>query len=269
MIDIPLPERVSIKNSNKRSIMRSPSRKESVSDIEDCDDIIKEFFNLETDYGKNCGSEGCIYYKNNKDIGIKVTKQLKNNVIENIFKLINKLKDKENYKNNLEDFIILPKNISKSNKCIMNNNIKSYYSFNYYKNAVQLNHIIKHLNNTTKLYMEDKENIDPKQLAKYNKLVNNLKEQIEFILKYLNTVYKMHHNDIHQGNLIVVDTKTPVILRENDGSERILDTNYKIFLIDMEHLTEEDYPNPAGNGSTPCNEFVMDRNNCVEYLVSP
>ena len=136
---------VIIYEDNKNSYNRN-NNEENIEELESCNNIITNFFNFETDYGKKCGSEGCIYFKEGKDIGLKVTKKIKEPIIEDLYNFIIKLNDKSNYKNNLEDFIIIPKNLSKNNKCNMNYKVKSYYSFNYYYNAIDLVSVIKNIN---------------------------------------------------------------------------------------------------------------------------
>ena len=251
------------------------NNEENIEELESCNDIITNFFNFETDYGKKCGSEGCIYFKEGKDIGLKVTKKIKEPIIEDLYNFIIKLNDKSNYKNNLEDFIIIPKNLSKNNKCNMNYKVKSYYSFNYYYNAIDLVSVIKNINKKKNFYKKEIDKIKKSNrktvnfdnnMRKYKTMIDGFKEQIDFILRHLNDTYNIYHNDIHPENLIVVNTEEPIILRENDGTEKVLDTKHKVFLIDFEHLSTSENPNPL-QMITPCNEFTMDREDCIEYLI--
>ena len=266
---------VIIYEDNKNSYNRN-NNEENIEELESCNNIITNFFNFETDYGKKCGSEGCIYFKEGKDIGLKVTKKIKEPIIEDLYNFIIKLNDKSNYKNNLEDFIIIPKNLSKNNKCnIYNNNksnyeVKSYYSFNYYYNAIDLVSVIKNIkeenSKITENITQEKVTDEQKQSMKeYKTMIDGIKEQLDFILRHLNDTYNIYHNDIHPANLIVVNTEEPIILRDNKGSEKELNTTHKVFLIDFEHLSSEEAK--PFYYSTYCNEFTMDRKDCIENLL--
>ena len=233
------------KNSKKNT-----DRTKSKDSIKNCENIIKKFFN-NTDYEKKCGGEGCVYFNKNNVMGLKVTKNLKYETIKNILELTKKINNRKKYKNNFNEFIIVPKKISNKTKCDMDNKLKSYYSFKYYDDASNLSDILKIIKNENEEYFEQ--------------IFNDLKEQVKFILKHLNETYKMYHNDIHSKNFIVVNTKNKkVILRENDGSEKVLDTTYKILLIDLDNMSSSNKPNPQG--TSPCNEFSMNIQNCIENL---
>jgi len=266
-----------IPDDNKNSYNRNNNNEENIEELESCNNIITNFFNFETDYGRKCGSEGCIYFKEGKNIGLKVTKKIKAPIIEDLYNFIIKLNDKSNYKNNLEDFIIIPKNLSKNNKCNMNYKVKSYYSFNYYYNAIDLVSVIKNINKKTDFYKKEidkRKNSNRKtvdtdidnNMRKYKTMIDGFKEQLDFIMKHLNETYNIYHNDIHPANLIVVNTEEPIILRDNYGSEKILNTKHKVFLIDFEHLSTSENPNPLQLNS-PCNEYFMDREDCIDYLI--
>ena len=265
-----------ISDDNKNSYNgNNNNNEENIEELESFNKIIKNIFNFETDYGKKCGSEGCIYFKKGKDIGLKVTKKIKEPIIEDLYNFIIKLNDKSNYKNNLEDFIIIPKNLSKNNKSNMYNErkinyeVKSYYSFNYYYNAIDLVSVIKNIKEENSKITENitKEKITDEQkksMKKYKTIIDGIKEQLDFILRHLNDTYNIYHNDIHPSNLLVVNTKKPIILRDNKGSEKELNTTHKVFLIDFEHLSSEE---AKPFYSPPCNEFTMDREACIENLL--
>ena len=265
-------------NYNEENIEELDScndNEENIEELDDCNDIITKFFNFETDYGKKCGSEGCIYFKKGKNIGLKVTKKIKEPIIEDLYNFIIKLNDKSNYKNNLEDFIIIPKNLSKNNKCNMYNDrlsnyeVKSYYSFNYYYNAIDLVSVIKNINKKIENINFYKKITDKqkKSMKKYKTIIDGFKEQLDFIMKHLNETYNIYHNDIHPTNLIVVNTEEPIILRDNYGSEKILNTKHKLFLIDFDHLSSEAPPSLPRPPFSPCNEFTMARKVCIENLL--
>ena len=114
----------------------------------------------------------------------------------------------------------------------MDYNVKSYYSFNYYYNAIDLVSVIKNINKKTNFYKKKKDK-QKKSMRKYKTMIDGFKEQIDFILKHLNDTYNIYHNDIHPSNLLVVNTKKPIILRDNKGSEKELNTTHKVFLIDF------------------------------------
>jgi len=263
-------------NDNEENIEELDSyndNEENIEELDNCNDIITKFFNSETDYGKKCGKEGCIYFKKGKNIGLKVTKKIKAPIIEDLYNFIIKLNDKSNYKNNLEDFIIIPKNLSKNNKCNIYNDrksnyeVKSYYSFNYYYNAIDLVSVIKNINKKIENINFYKKITDKqkKSMKKYKTMIDGIKEQLDFIMKHLNKTYNIYHNDIHPANLIVVNTEEPIILRDNYGSEKILNTKHKVFLIDFEHLSSEEAKPLQLN--SPCNEYFMDREDCIDYLI--
>ena len=118
--------------------------------------------------------------------------------------------------------------------------------------------------------IKKKKDKQKKSMRKYKTMIDGFKEQIDFILKHLNDTYNIYHNDIHPSNLLVVNTEEPIILRENNGSEKILNTKHKVFLIDFEHLSTSENRNPSP--LSPCNEYFMDyfmdREVCIDHLTS-
>ena len=125
----------------------------------------------------------------------------------------------------------------------INYEVKSYYSFNYYYNAIDLVSVIKNIKEENSKITENitKEKITDEQkksMKKYKTIIDGIKEQLDFILRHLNDTYNIYHNDIHPSNLLVVNTKKPIILRDNKGSEKELNTTHKVFLIDFEHLSQ-------------------------------